>query len=451
MLFIASLLAFNTACSDNKSSSEKNSLRTYQDMLDSGTLKILTRNAPTTWYINAEGDSAGLDHDLGKAYSHALGLTPEFIVKDSIGEIFEALAEGEADVAAAGLTVLPSRKEQFLLGPAYDAVHQVLVCRRDREKIKDFNELEHVDITVVADSSYVERLKHLQQTEYPELTWKETDNYSTEELLARVEKGKVDCTIADSTIFKINRRYLPELEVMLQISASQDIALYLPNHRNKLHAELHAWFNDFDGSARQKKITDRYYGYFREFDYVDVSVLTRRIEKRFKHYKRYFQVAAERYDIAFHTLAAQSYQESHWDPDAVSPTGVKGMMMLTRNTAESVNVMDRTDAKQSIMGGANYLNKMMQSFKSDVSADDRLYLALAAYNIGRGHMHDAQTLARKQGLSPYHWHDMKRVLPLLSQKKYYSKLKYGYARGTEPVKYVQRIREYQHILENHLN
>ena len=87
-----------------------------------------------------------------------------------------------------------------------------------------------------------------------------------------------------------------------------------------------------------------------------------------------------------------------------------------------------------------------QKWNPDVDYRENPHL----YNIGRGHMHDAQSLARQLNLNPYEWHDMKQVLPLLSQKKYYQNLKYGYARGTEPVRYVQRIREYQHILENEL-
>ena len=126
-------------------------------------------------------------------------------------------------------------------------------------------------------------------------------------------------------------------------------------------------------------------------------------------------------------------------------------MMLTLNTARAVGVENRLDPKQSIFGGAEYLSRMMDRFSEQVTGRDRIWLALAAYNIGRAHMHDAQTLAREQGLSPYHWRDIKQVLPLLANKKYYKDLKYGYARGTEPIRYVQRIREYQHVMENQLD
>lgn len=424
--------------------------RTFEEIKSAGKLLIVTRNAPTTWYINADGQPTGFEYDLGRIYSEYLGLEPEFIVEDSIGDVFNALSTGKADIAAAGLTVLNSRKERFLVGPAYDRVHQVLVCHRDGFNPEGYDELSEVSIRVVADSSYAERLTEIKQNKNTALAWQETDRFSTEELLEQVAEKKVDCTVADSTIVQINRRYFPELRVMMQITESQPIALYLPAGADALQTELEAWFNQFEKSARLARLEDRYYGYFREFDYVDVSVLKRRIDKRLPRYKKFFRVAAERYDLPLTTLIAQAYQESHWDPDAVSPTGVKGIMMLTKNTAEAMDVVERTDAKQSIMGGASYLRRMMGRFEDEVTDQDRLYLGLAAYNIGRGHMHDAQSLARQLDLNPHVWHDMKQVLPLLTKKKYYKNLKYGYARGTEPVRYVQRIREYQHILDNEL-
>ncbi len=445
LVFSLGLLA--TGCGEPPTTQQH---RTLEEIKNSGELRIVTRNAPTTWYINADGEPTGYEYDLGQIYSDYLGLKPEFIVKDNIGDIFNALREGEADVAAAGLTVLSSRNETFLVGPRYDTVHQVLVCHRDGYRPEGFDEISDVSITVVAETSYVERLKEIKQKKNPALEWHETDKLSTEELLERVARKKVDCTVADSTIVEINRRYFPELQVMMQLTEVQSITLYLPEQAEKLQKALKQWFSQFEKTARMDKLEDRYYGYFREFDYVDVSVLKRRIDNRLPRYKKYFKVAAERYDLPFTSLLAQAYQESHWEPDAISPTGVKGIMMLTKNTAKAMDVVKRTDPKQSIMGGARYLKRMMARFKEDISEQDRLYLALAAYNIGRAHMHDAQLLARELGLSPHEWHDMKQVLPLLSQKKYYKNLKYGYARGTEPVRYVQRIREYQHILENEL-
>jgi membrane-bound lytic murein transglycosylase F len=444
------LLVFSVFLAGCDETPQNEQYSTFEAIKSAGKLRIVTRNAPTSWYINADGQPTGFEYDLGRLYSQYLGLEPEFIVEDSIGDVFNALSTGKADIAAAGLTVLESRKHRFLVGPAYDSVHQVLVCHRDGFNPEGYDELSEVTIRVVADSSYAERLAEIKQNKNTALAWQETDRFSTEELLEQVAEERVDCTVADSTIVKINRRYFPELRVMMQITDSQPVALYLPAGAHELQTELEAWFKQFQKSAQPDRLEDRYYGYFREFDYVDVSVLKRRIDKRLPRYKKFFRVAAERYDLPLTTLLAQAYQESHWDPDAVSPTGVKGIMMLTRNTAEAMDVVDRTDAKQSIMGGARYLRRMMSRFRDEVMNEDRLYLGLAAYNIGRGHMHDAQSLARQLNLNPYVWHDMKQVLPLLTKKKYYKNLRYGYARGTEPVRYVQRIREYQHILGNEL-
>jgi membrane-bound lytic murein transglycosylase F len=159
-----------------------------------------------------------------------------------------------------------------------------------------------------------------------------------------------------------------------------------------------------------------------------------------------FIKAAKKNGISSALLAAQSYQESHWNPKAKSPTGVRGIMMLTQPVAKSLGVTSRLDAKQNIYAGAKYHAKMKKMFDDNVTEPDRSWLALAAYNVGRGHFRDAQGLAEKLGKNPNLWIDMKEVLPLLSEKEYYKDLTYGYARGNEPVQYVTRIRDYDDIL-----
>ena len=156
--------------------------------------------------------------------------------------------------------------------------------------------------------------------------------------------------------------------------------------------------------------------------------------------------AAEENGIRPGLLAAQSYQESHWNPKAKSPTGVRGIMMLTQPVAKSLGVKSRLDARSNIFAGARYHAKMKAMFDDSVAEPDRTWMALAAYNVGRGHFRDAQGLARKLDKNPNLWIDMKEVLPLLADKAYYKDLKYGYARGNEPVQYVTRIRDYDDIL-----
>ncbi len=171
------------------------------------------------------------------------------------------------------------------------------------------------------------------------------------------------------------------------------------------------------------------------------------IETRLPQYRWQFEEAAQVYGIPWTLLAAQAYQESRWDRHAVSPTGVRGIMMLTRNTASSLGIQNRTDPGKSIEGGARYLANL----KRRISAQpDRIWIALAAYNVGMGHIQDTQQLARQMGKNPHSWEDIKTILPRLSQKEHYQTLRHGYARGWEPVQYVKRIRVYHALLEQYL-
>jgi len=183
---------------------------------------------------------------------------------------------------------------------------------------------------------------------------------------------------------------------------------------------------------------------------VDTAQFIRRIKQRYPKYSEYFEKAAAQYGLSSTLLAAQSYQESHWNPLARSPTGVRGMMMLTLPTAETLGIENRLDPEASIIGGAEYFAQLKTQLAGEVNEPDLTWLTLAAYNVGIGHLRDAQTLAIRQGKDPNSWYDLKDILPLLSDKTYYKTLKYGYARGLEPVRYVQQIREYEHILSQQL-
>ncbi|MGB3961607.1 MAG: transglycosylase SLT domain-containing protein, partial [Sulfurimonas sp.] len=127
-----------------------------------------------------------------------------------------------------------------------------------------------------------------------------------------------------------------------------------------------------------------------------------------------------------------------------------GLMMLTNNTAAMLGIQDRVDPSQSIDGGTRHIVEMLKLVPPEVEGENRLKFALAAYNVGMAHVEDAMKLAKKLNLNETIWNDLKKVLPLLAQKKYYKDLKYGYARGEEPVKYVESIYNYKDILENAL-
>lgn len=410
------------------------------------TLVVVMRNAPTTWYQGREGPQ-GPEYDLISSFAKYHNIPFKIEIVDSISDVLQWINEGKAHLAAAGLTDTEERRQQgFVFGPEYYKVQQQVVCRRDHGVLpKNIADLVGKNIHVIAGSSYVERLQQL-QLQYPNLKWQEVDDMGTEQLLQRVWLKQIDCTVADSNIVSINRRYYPELLVAFPISEEQSLAWVVNKDWQHLLTDLETWLEFSQDSGEVAAIRERYYGHVELFDYVDMRKFTTRIKNRLPKYTEYFKQAGKQFDLDWYLLAALAYQESHWNPKAKSPTGVRGMMMLTLGTAKQMGVNNRLDVKQSIVGGAKYLARMIKRVPEEVEGENRLWFALAAYNVGFGHLLDARTLAKKRGKNPDIWVDLKQVLPLLSQKKYYKSLKYGYARGSEPVRYVQRIRDFKQVL-----
>jgi membrane-bound lytic murein transglycosylase F len=233
------------------------------------------------------------------------------------------------------------------------------------------------------------------------------------------------------------------------LEEAQPLAWTLSPEWKVLSDSIEDWLQAIESNGTLMILRDQHFNNA-EFDYVDMRKFIRRIQARLPALEPFFRRAAIKYDIPWTLLAAQAYQESHWNRRAKSPTGVRGIMMLTLTTAKETGVKNRLDVEQSIMGGARYLAQMQERLPDGVVGPDRWWQALAAYNVGMGHLQDAHSLARKLELDPNNWHELRGVLPLLSQKKYYKDLKYGRARGGEPVTYVSRVRDYQRILQAQL-
>lgn len=381
---------------------------------------------------------------MTEAFAKHLGVKVHYLVKDTIAGVLQAVADGEADMGAAGLTRTRGREQKFLFGPVYEHVEQQLVCRAGGKQPRSVADLVNMSLSVPSDTSYVVELRHLQKT-YPALKWQAVDD-DTESLLEDVWNKQLDCTIADSNIVAINRRYYPELQVRFNLTQPQPVSWVMPAHAAELRDAITQWFSAYKREGKLKAVMERYYGYINEFDYVDTVKFKQSIQTVLPKYKTIFEQAARKYNLDWTLLAAQSYQESHWKPRAISPTGVRGMMMLTLDTARELGIRSRLNPRQSIFGGAEYYRNLYNRIPSQVHSPDRNWFALAAYNIGLGHLLDARILAKRLGKNPNSWSDLSAVFPLLSNRKYYKTLQHGYARGRESVSYVQHIRDYHNIL-----
>jgi len=414
-------------------------------------LNVVLLNAPSTYYIGNEGPQ-GFEYDLLKAYSDHLGVDLNITPAHTVKEALQLSKNPNVYITSASLAKTPSREKSYHFGPSYFEVQEEVVCNRgmlgSSKFPRDVEDLEGLSMMVGDDTSYADTLKKLKEDGF-DINYTTTSEYSTEELLSMVANHEIDCTIADSNIYSLNLKFFPEIALAFYISGREQLAWLLPKDAKKLEADMYAWLNDFNQKGKMTQLKDHYYSYVLFFDYYNTKMFYKRLKSRLPKYKKYFQEASKRFGIPWTLLASVSYQESHWNPKAKSFTGVRGLMMLTRNTAKLLGVKNRLDPKQSIIGGTRHLNQMMKFVPKEVEGENRLKYALAAYNIGMGHIKDAQKLAKKLGLNPNVWSDLKIVLPLLSQKRYYRTLKYGYARGAEPVKYVEAIYNYKDILEKY--
>jgi membrane-bound lytic murein transglycosylase F len=271
---------------------------------------------------------------------------------------------------------------------------------------------------------------------------------ATEELIEKVENEEIAFLMADSHEIALQRRFYPELRVAFDVGEPKQLqwALKKMGDDSSLLQAMQTFFDDIKKDGRLDQLVHRYYGHVEEFNYSDLQTFSRLVRERLPKYRELFQREAKKQDMDWRLLAAIGYQESLWNAKAKSPTGVRGIMMLTQDTAKHIGIKNRSDPAESIRGGAIYFQRVLNKIPERIPQPDRTWLALASYNVGFGHLEDARKITQGNGGDPDKWIDVKQSLPLLSQKKWYKQTKHGYARGSEPVLYVENIRKYYDML-----
>jgi membrane-bound lytic murein transglycosylase F len=418
---------------------ESNSLK---KVLDAGVLKVGTQYGVTSFYNSASGPQ-GYEYEMAKGFADYLGVELEILPYYTINELFPQLEKQHIDIIASALTNTPERQALFKFGPAYQYVSQKLVFKQGKERPRDISQI-NGSLIITSDSNHASSLKQLKESN-PLLSWQETEEMDEEEILDQVLTDQLDYTVTDSSLLAVMRRRHPELSIGFTIGQEQPVAWALNNELDdSLLAALIDYFGEIQTNGQLATLEDKYFGHVREFNYVDTRLFIKSAEKTLPKYQAWFE--SHSIDVDWRLLAAMSYQESHWNPRAKSPTGVRGMMMLTLTTAKELGIKSRLDAEQSIRGGAQYFSSLVKRIPDRIQEPDRIWLALAAYNVGLGHVEDARVITQRQGGNPDIWVDVKKRLPLLRQKRYYKTTRYGYARGNEAVTYVENIRRYYDTL-----
>ncbi len=412
-------------------------------------LRIGTLNTPQSYYIGPEGPM-GLDYELAVAFANYLGVKLEIFPLYTVSGLFPALDRKEVDILAAGLSLIPERLTHYTTGPAYYFTDVKVVYKKGQKRPRTLSDLvkDPKRLVVLKDSSHEYYLQQLQKNTYPDLKWTTQEESDSDDLLQQLGRGEIDYTLADASSIALAQRVMPDIAVALSLKDNEAYTWFLnKNQDDGLQALLIEFFDTMRTNGQLAQLEEKYFGHIEKFDYVDTRAFIRALDSKLPKWQSLFQRHAREFD--WRLLAALSYQESHWDPLAKSPTGVRGMMMLTNPTAKSVGVTNRLDPEQSIAGGAKYLERMVKRIPDTVIEHEKIWFALASYNIGFGHLMDARRLTEKQGGDPNTWRDVKAHLPLLRQRKYHTTTRYGYARGDEAVHYVESIRRYYQSIIGH--
>lgn len=409
-----------------------------------GRLVMLTINGATTYYLGPNGE-AGFEYDLARAFADELGVPLEVVVLPSVDRLVPALLARQGDFVAANLSRTPDRLDDLRFGPVYQRVEPVVVYRRGSRRPRDPADLAEGRLGILEGTSYEVFLDPL--AEAHGLSWTVFPEASIEDLLEAVSNEEIDFTILDSNILDLNRRYFPAIRPAFEIGPSQPLAWAARlNDDDTLVQAMREFFASDVAMPLIDDLRERYYSHVEGYEPVGTFNFMQQMRERLPSVRPLLEQAAAQTGLDWRLLAAVSYQESHWDPDAVSRTGVRGLMMLTQQTARQVGIEDRRDPAQSVSGGARYLVSLMERLPERIEQPDRLWLALAAYNIGLGHLEDARVLTEAQGGDPDRWVDVRDRLPLLTQERYFSQTRFGYARGYEAASYVENVRTFYEIL-----
>ncbi len=414
----------------------------------------------STNYFIYRGKPMGFQYELLQDLSEDLGVNLEIVVHNNISESFNGLLESRYDLIAQNLTVTGRRNKQVDFTVPLQQTQQILVQRSKSSKIGEASyinsvlELENKRVYVQKNSAYHQRLLNLSEEIGGHIAIITDSVYSTEELISRVAKGEIDYTICDENIGILNRFYYPNLDISLKVSLPQNIAWAVRKGSVELKASLDKWLTEM---KETRKFNFLYFKYFESPRVADRmnsefnSISGSRISK----YDGIVKEIAKEYNWDWRLISAIIYHESRFNEDAGSWIGAYGLMQLMPATAEAFGVINIEDPKQNVKGGVLLLNSLNNQFiKSIPDSTQRIKFVLASYNIGLGHVNDAQRLAKKYGKDPNVWEgNVDFYLENKSEEQYFKDevVRFGYCRGEEATNFVRNVtnnyKQYKNVID----
>lgn len=420
-------------------------LNSVERIKKTGILRLITNNSINTYYYY-NGKPAGFEYDLAKAFADFLNVELD-VVTPGWNSMFSYLEQNKGDLIASQITITKERLEKVSFSIPHMTIRQHIIHHKLVFGPKNIEDLSFRTIHVRRGTSYQSRLETIKNSGI-DLNYILHNNMPTEELIRMVHDRKIQFTIADNNIAYLNQRYYPDIRIGIAVQGKESLAWAVNKNDLPLLEQINKFFLYANETALLKQISDKYYPDIEGSNSFDIKKFHKMIKTRLPKYKEIIIKESQKYGFDWKLVAALIYQESRFNPNARSFSNVRGLMQLTILTAQEMGIDNRLKPSESIRAGIKYLDKMVKKFDYLEDSYQRILFGMASYNIGYGHVTDAMQLAKDMNLDETKWQDLKIVLPLLSKSKYYKKkTKYGYARGWEPVQYVERILTYFDILK----
>jgi membrane-bound lytic murein transglycosylase F len=426
----------------------------YTDDLDDlkrrKVLRMITRNNAMTYYIY-RGTQVGFEYELVKRFADKHKLRLEIVSPPSHEDLIAWLNEGRGDVVAAAMTITEERAEKVAFTIPYNQVEEVVVVRADNDEISGPADLAGKTVHVRKSSSFYQTLLDIKDTIKGLEIAQAPEDLETEEILRRVEEGEWDITVSDSNMLELAQSYGRKLKSAFSIKKTEHGWAVRKENKGLLEA-LNAYMKKEHSGLFYNMMKKKYFKNKKTIVKGDkVNEFRSDVSGRISPYDDLTKKYAEVYGLDWRLITAQMYQESRFNPTRVSWAGARGLMQLMPGTAKELGVVDLIKPEGAIRGGTKYLSQLLERFDPEIPLEDRIRFALASYNVGYSHVSDARRLAARVGFNPDEWFgNVEKAMLLLQKQKYYEKARFGYCRGSEPVRYVREIQGRYYAYVEHL-
>lgn len=413
-------------------------LRDWAAIKSRGVLRVITSNNPASYFM-WRGELMGFDYELIKHFAKTHHLRVSVRVEESASDMFAALQAGEGDVIAASMTRTPDRESQgWTFSKRYLEVYEQLIGRADDAPLSSLDDLAGRSVAVSPDSAFYGTLKALQMGGL-KFDIVEVEGLSTEQLIDAVAHGIYDLTVSDSHLAAMESTYRDDIAVLYQFEPAKEIAWGLRPEQTALREQLD---NYIKRNYRGLFYNVTFNRYFKEKKTIATHAEYRvTLGKDISPYDELVKMESLKYGLDWRLITSQMYQESRFNPKARSFAGAQGLLQVMPRTGRQFGYSNLTKPENGVGAGVAYMDWLEQRFPARLDLAEKLYFTLAAYNAGHGHVEDARRLAQRLGKDPDKWFgNVEQAMLLLSKPQYARQARYGYVRGSEPVKYVREIK-----------